>query len=245
MIKQILQTILLLSLSTAVLAQWQCCASHQGVCGDQCCDKTPLSEAQCGDFIVTDDPRLAPITTDDALEPLQANRIDESAVGELFYAWYDDYQRVWHYTLDPPHWYRSSSHDAGQYPRVVVYDARQRLIDDTLQQTNQVLAEQLRGQALQQQQQRQQAQQEQQQQIAEQQKALEQQQQLQRLAAEQKVTVGMTMEMVEEAWGLPVSQEIRLEEDEQEVTWDYTGDQSVTFRNNTVISLRTNIPQNP
>lgn len=99
-----------------------CCLQQGSVCGDRCCDGTPLA-ASCGDFkIIKLPPPAAPMRAEE-------NAPDEQPPKWL-YIWNDPHTGTPYLSNTFPPWYRNPQY-SDNYPRVLVYDEYNRLIDDT------------------------------------------------------------------------------------------------------------------
>jgi len=99
-----------------------CCLQQGNVCGDKCCDGTPLP-ANCGDFQII---KLPP--------PAAPRRAEENAPNEpppkWLYIWNDPHTGTPYLSNTFPPWYRNPQYP-DNYPHVLVYDKYNRLIDDT------------------------------------------------------------------------------------------------------------------
>ncbi len=99
-----------------------CCEQHSGICGDQCCDNTPIPK-QCGDIQIIKLPPPASPTGQTENDPL-------TPPPKWLYVWTDLHSGMRHLSSTFPPWYRNL-HYPQHYPRVLVYDEYNRLIDDT------------------------------------------------------------------------------------------------------------------
>ncbi len=105
-------------------ATYDCCEQHFGICGDQCCDNTAIPK-QCGDFqIIKLPPPASPtVQTQSENDPL-------TPPPKWLYVWTEPHRGMRHLSSSFPPWYRNA-HYPEHYPRVLVYDEYNRLIDDT------------------------------------------------------------------------------------------------------------------
>jgi putative alpha-1,2-mannosidase len=103
----------------------ECCQAHSGICGDQCCDKTPIPK-NCGDIQII---KLPPPASPTGQTKSEA---DEALIAppKWLYVWTDPYSGMRHLSTTFPPWYRNAHYPAHS-PRVLVYDEYNRLIDDT------------------------------------------------------------------------------------------------------------------
>lgn len=235
--------ILLTLLPTLSQAKATCCQQHQGLCGDQCCDGTPLSE-HCGHIqIIQLPPPLVPQTQEET-QRKETEQTDKSLAPppQRLYVWTDPHTQTPHLSSQVPIWYRNPEHFAPEaYPRVLVYDHYNRLIDDTHSQVSQSHAQQLRqhAQHYQQQQQRYQRQQQQQAQQQQQQQAEERQQtlKLNALAEKGQVAIEMTLAQVKHAWGAPETETITQTESGHKIVLGYADGRQVTLVDEQVHSI--------
>ncbi|MDY6992698.1 MAG: hypothetical protein SVR94_08860 [Pseudomonadota bacterium] len=235
--------IVLILLPTLSQAKAICCQQHQGLCGDQCCDGTPLSE-HCGHIqIIQLPPPLAPQTQEET-QKKSTEQADKSLSPppQRLYVWTDPQTNTPHLSSQVPIWYRNPEHFAPEaYPRVLVYDEYNRLIDDTHSQVSQSQAQQLRQQAqhYQQQQQHYQRQQQQYAQQQQQQQAEKQQQilKLNALAEEGQVATGMTLAQVKQAWGVPQTETVTQTENGDKIVLSYADGRQVTLVDEQVNSI--------
>lgn len=103
-----------------------CCSQHGNICGDKCCDGTPFP-THCGDFRIIKLPPLSSATLEEDEENILQNPPQK-----WLYVWEDPQTGTPYFSSSYPHWYRNNLYpDSDKYPRVLVYDEYNRLIDDT------------------------------------------------------------------------------------------------------------------
>lgn len=114
-----------------------CCLQNQGICGDKCCDNTSFSELNCGHEFV----KLPTVVT----PTLQNNSVKSPS--KWLYVWTVPDTNKSHLSSKFPPWYRNPLYPE-DYPRVLVYDEYNRLIDDTGIQIDEQKEHKLRQQAI-------------------------------------------------------------------------------------------------
>jgi hypothetical protein len=225
-----------------------CCLPFGGICGDQCCDGTFLPK-NCGDFQFL---HLPPAAAPNAI-PSKTENIKSETQGSLkpppkwLYVWHDPMTKTPYISASFPPWYRNP-HYPDNYPRVWVYDEHHRLLDDTGLQVSAEVEEKKRQQAevhLQQQVAYQEAERKQAE-IATKQARLdkllqtwiktgvvtgEMEQLLDELATAGKVTMAMTEEQVQIAWGKFQSQKSVLNENKMEKVLKYKKGEVILVEN--------------
>ncbi len=190
-----------------------CCMQNQGICGDKCCDGTIFSKIDCGHKFIE-----LPATISPDLENIK-NSIKPPS--NWLYVWTDPNTNTPHLSSTFPPWYRNPLYPES-YPRVLVYDEYNRLIDDTKTKIDKQEASKFRQQAvinLQQQKQYNKISKIEANKVAKQKRLKYLQsnwsktgvisQEMQQLLTEQveqkQVTMAMTEKQVLQAWGLPDS----------------------------------------
>ncbi len=99
-----------------------CCLQNQGICGDKCCDGMIFSKIDCGHKFIE-----LPTTISPNLENIK-NSVEPPS--NWLYTWTDTKTNIPHLSSTFPPWYRNPLYPKN-YPRVLVYDEYNRLIDDT------------------------------------------------------------------------------------------------------------------
>jgi hypothetical protein len=229
------------------LAQ-DCCSQFGGVCGDQCCDGRSLPK-NCGDFQFLHLPATAaPSATPSKIENLQSETGGYlKPPPKWLYVWHDPMTKTPYISASFPPWYRNP-HYPDNYPRVWVYDEHHRLLDDTGLQVSAEVEEKKRQQAevhLQQQVAYQEAERKQAE-IAIKQARLdkllqiwkkngvvtkEMERLLDEFAITGKVTMAMTEEQVQTAWGKFQSQKTVLNENKMEKVLKYKKGEVILVEN--------------
>ncbi|HHB92577.1 MAG TPA: hypothetical protein ENK59_05120 [Thioploca sp.] len=97
-----------------------CCLQNQGICGDKCCDGMLFSEIDCGHKFIELPTIISP--------NLETQSVKSSS--NWLYIWTDSNTNIPHLSSKFPPWYRNPLYPEN-YPRVLVYDEYNRLIDDT------------------------------------------------------------------------------------------------------------------
>ncbi|MBE9562343.1 MAG: hypothetical protein IMF12_05720 [Proteobacteria bacterium] len=116
-----------------------CCSQNQGICGDKCCDGAIFSEIDCGHKFV----ELPTITT----PALENTKNSIKSPSKWLYVWTDLNTNKSHLSSKFPPWYRNPLYPE-DYPRVLVYDEYNRLIDDTGTQIDKQKSYKLRQRAI-------------------------------------------------------------------------------------------------
>ncbi len=96
-----------------------CCIHNKGICGDKCCDGTILPETDCGHKFIELPTIISPTVENSVAHP-----------PKWLYVWTDLNTNTPHLSNTFPPWYRNPLYPEN-YPRVLVYDEYNRLIDDT------------------------------------------------------------------------------------------------------------------
>ncbi|GEM_PF-2690261 len=104
-----------------ITAQPLCCPETTQLCGDQCCDGSPLSD-QCGQLKII---QLPPVAGGGQPTPALPTN-------SRFYTWKDPNTGTLYLSNQFPPWYRNPHYPQLEtYPPVQVFDEYNRLIDDT------------------------------------------------------------------------------------------------------------------
>lgn len=254
LIKQWLLLVILSLCGYTVQAEDNCCFQPGNVCGDKCCDGTPLPE-ECGNFkIIQLPPASTPQLTTAKEKETKPKTTQEKEPPKRLYVWKDPNTEATYFSSAFPPWYRNTSdpnHD--KYPRVLVFDEYNRVIDDTGNQDSNANAEQKRKEAELLQQQQEAAKKK-----AEEEKAVkveqvrsakmlqewlktgklteELKQLLEKWTDEGKVTPAMTEEQVKKVWGEPQTIQPVSEGEKSQTIWTYANGTIVTLLNGRVSS---------
>ncbi|MDM8564071.1 hypothetical protein QUF74_00285 [Candidatus Halobeggiatoa sp. HSG11] len=116
-----------------------CCSQNQGICGDKCCDGAVFSKIDCGHRFVELPTVVVPT--------LEIAKDSVKSPSKWLYVWTDPNTSKSHLSSKFPPWYRNPLYPEN-YPRVLVYDEYNRLIDDTGTKTDEKKEYQLRQQAI-------------------------------------------------------------------------------------------------
>jgi len=116
-----------------------CCLQNQGICGDECCDGMMFSKIDCGHKFIE-----LPTTIKPNLE-YKKNSVESPS--NWLYIWTDSNTNIPHLSSTFPPWYRNPLYPEN-YPRVLVYDEYNRLIDDTGTKIGKQEASEFRQQAI-------------------------------------------------------------------------------------------------
>jgi len=113
---------------STMLAAAECCLQHGDVCGDKCCDGTSFN---CGKVQII---FLPPAEIPNPQEPKSSNEPEKTASPpeKWLYTWKNSQTGVLYLSSNLPPWYRNVQIPSSEeYPRVLVFDEYNRLVDDT------------------------------------------------------------------------------------------------------------------
>lgn len=128
-----------------------CCLQHGGLCGDACCDTTALKNADCGTVVIVELPEKTAQTASKDSKSIDEHNSSNSPQQPPLYIWQMPSSQTAHapryFSERPPAWYRNNNYP-DNYPRVLVFDGYQRLLDDTEHQADVETMQHLRNRAL-------------------------------------------------------------------------------------------------